>query len=42
MYSLMCRTSASTNNIIQSIEYSDVYNTSVLRIKWLKKIYTLL
>ena len=30
MYSQMHRISASTNNIVQSIEYSDVYNTSLL------------
>ena len=42
MYSLMCRISASTNNIVQSIQYSDVYNTSVLRMMWIRAIYTLL
>ena len=42
MCSLMCRTSAFTNNIVQTIEYSDVYNSSVLRMKWTHAIYTLL
>ena len=42
MYSLMCRISVSTNNIVQSIEYSDVYNTSVLHMKWICAIHTLL
>ena len=42
MYSLMCRISVSMNKIVQSFEYSDVYNTSVLRMKWTSAIYTLL
>ena len=35
MHSQMHRISASTNNIVQSIEYSDVYNTSLFVCTWL-------
>ena len=40
--SLTCRIFPSTNNIVQSIEYNDMYDTSVLRIKWIRAICTLL
>ena len=40
MYSLLCRISASTNNIVQRIEYSDVHDISVLRTKWIRAICT--
>ena len=42
LYNLMCRISASMNKFVQSIEYSGVYNTSVLCMKWIRAIYTFL
>ena len=41
MYSLMCGISAFTNNIVQSIESSDVYNSCALHVKGIRAIYTL-
>ena len=41
MYSLMCRISASTNNIVQSFASSDVYYSCALHIKGIRAIYTL-
>ena len=42
MYSLMCRIAASMTRNCHSVEHSDVYNTSVLRMKWIRAIDTLL
>ena len=36
---ILFRISAPTNTILQNIEYSDVYHTTVLRMKWIRAIY---
>ena len=33
----MCRISASTNKIVENIEYNEVYNISVLFMKWIRQ-----
>ena len=40
--SLMCRISVSTNNIVESIGYSNVYKHLCEHMKWIRAIYTLL